>query len=196
MKRLLILVLVLLLVGSVALADVDLSGMTMAELSDLRDKINQAIQEMEADANGEILFDLGNDNFKMTFQHPEVVDYKTINDYYDQYEPGWGTNDDFPYLAMVFAIENNGSVNIKKHFDVEEASVNGWMVSGYAGMREVGAGKKAKGFLYLKMVDCDAETIDEVDSLEFTITLKDTDKNVIGNGTIHIVHSDDGWHVS
>ena len=47
MKRILAVILSLLLFGSVALADVDLSGMTFDELVALRDKINLAIWESQ-----------------------------------------------------------------------------------------------------------------------------------------------------
>lgn len=79
---------------------------------------------------------------------------------------------------------------------IEEVSINGWMVSSYTGMRDISPGKKCKGFINAKMIDCKAEKIGDIDSFEFTMAIRDTNRKDLGQGKFLVTHSGDNWIVT
>lgn len=152
---------------SSAAAETNLSDMSIAELSDLRDQITQ---EINGRAIPQSTFTIDGNTFTMEIASFEEGGKKEVNDYYDLYEPGIGTTGDFPRLIFLFTMTNTGDQVIDNMY-LHNVSLNSWMTSGYIGVREIGVNKKARGFACLSIQNCDAESIDDIQSVEFEIEL-------------------------
>ena len=182
--------------SAMAESSLDLTAMSVEELSALRDKISQELSSRLEETKSPSVFELENDSFLMSITSIDVVDKNTINEYYDRYDPGTGTSDDYPCLTLLFTFENKSSATIDDYIAIQESSVNGWMVSSYCGIREIAPSKKGKGFLYAQLLDCEAENIEDIDSYEFKILVRDTDRNTLGEGKIILAHSGGKWIVN
>lgn len=152
---------------SSASAETNLSDMSIAELSDLRDQITQEINNR---ALPQSVITIDGDTFTIEITSFEEGGKKEVNDYYDLYEPGIGTTGDYPRLIFLFTITNKGDQVIDNMY-LNNVSLNDWMTSGYIGVREIGMNKKARGFACISIQNCDAESIQDVQSVEFEIEL-------------------------
>ncbi len=163
-------VLVFLLSVSTAFANADLSTMTISELADLRDQINAEINSRErTDPLGVVEAN----SFRMTITGIEQADDQRIDELYDKYNTAYGTSGKNQYLLITYTIENKSDGIIRNYGLMEIASINGWVVNGYYGLRDilVPAKKKANGFVFFQIQDCDASSIDDIDSAEFRFTV-------------------------
>lgn len=152
---------------SSASAETNLSDMSIAELSDLRDQITQEINNRTLPQS---VITIDGDTFTIEITSFEEGGKKEVNDYYDLYEPGIGTTGDYPRLIFLFTITNKGDQVIDNMY-LNNVSLNDWMTSGYIGVREIGMNKKARGFACISIQNCDAESIQDVQSVEFEIEL-------------------------
>lgn len=168
-KMRVILAAIILLVTSLssAAAETNLSDMSIAELSDLRDHITQEINRRAIPPSS---FTIDGDTFTMEIASFEEGGKEEVNDYYDLYEPGIGTTGDHRRLIFLFTMTNTGD-QVIDNMNLNQVSLNGWMTSGYVGVREIGVNKKARGFACLSIQNCDAESIDDIQSIEFEIEL-------------------------
>ena len=150
-----------------ALAEIDLSEMSISELASLRDRISDEINH-RTQSLSTIIIDC--EAFTLEITAFEEGGKEEINDYFDLYKPGYGTsNDDRRWFICIFTITNKSDELLDSLY-LNEASINGWMTSGDFVLQAISAHKKAKGIAYFAMTPCEAETIDDVQSLEFTIT--------------------------
>ena len=170
MKRLIsvLIGIILLLSLTSAFADVDLSAMTVDDLVSLRDKINQEINGREITPT--VVYETA--EYKFSFSDAKGADKTAVNEYYDRCRPGTGLFEECNTLLIPFVFENKSEQMIEVAGYMNEVNVNGWVISGYLGMRDVPAGKKANGFLYLELIDCEASTIDDVNSAEFGLWIE------------------------
>ncbi|MDD6547110.1 MAG: hypothetical protein PUG73_11360 [Pseudomonadota bacterium] len=174
---------------SSASAETVLSDMSIAELSDLRDQITQEINNRTLPQS---VITIDGDTSTIEITSFEEGGKKEVNDYYDLYKPGIGTSDDYRRFIFFFTITNKGDKAIDK-MSLEDVSINGWMTSGYVGVREIATNKRAKGFANISLLNCDAESIEDVQSVEFEIELKDDNRAVIEKHTVQFVRSGDSF---
>ena len=153
-----------------AFAEINLSEMGVDDLVALRDKVNQEISNKASVIEPILIYET--EDYKFTFSDFVAADKKIVNEYYDKCYPGTGLFDECNSLLLPFVFENKSEQMIEVPGYVNEVSVNGWVISGYLGMRDVPAGKKANGFLYLKLLDCEADTVDDVNSAEFGLFIE------------------------
>lgn len=184
------LIMMLLAFPCFAHADVDLSSMDLNELSQLRDLINQEINARGADPSANAIV---TDTYKLSFDEFRETHTNDINELYDKYNPAFGTNDDVTSFSILFTFENKTDQTVTIYRKLTESSINGWMVNGYLGMPDVAGKKKAKGFLYVILQDCEAETGDEVNSMEFVISVQDENRKVLDERTVSFVKTDSGF---
>lgn len=185
-----LLVTMLFLLPCFAQADVDLSSMDLNELSQLRDQINQEINARSLVPSANVI---ETDSYKLTFDEFHETHKADINDLYDKYNPSFGTNDDVTSFSILFTFENKTDQTVTIYRKLTESSVNGWMVNGYLGMPDVSGKKKAKGFLYVVLQDCEAESSDEINSIEFVITVQDENRKTLDERTVSFVKTESGF---
>lgn len=173
---------------SMASAETNLSEMSLSELSDLRDLISQEINNR---ALPQSVITIDCDAFTMNITSFEEGGKSEVNHYYDIFEPGIGTPDDSRRFIFLFELTNKSDDILDLH--LENVSINEWMTSGYLGLRDIEMHKKARGFANLEMAFCDAETIDEVQSVEFTISSGSQWSGITDYVTVHLVRSGDGF---
>ncbi len=173
-----------------AQADVDLNSMDLNELSQLRDQINQEINARSLVPSANVI---ETDSYKLSFDEFRETHKADINDLYDKYNPSFGTNDDVTSFSIVFTFENKTDQTVTIYRKLTESSVNGWMVNGYLGMPDVSGKKKAKGFLYVVLQDCEAESGDEINSIEFVITVQDENRKTLDERTVSFVKTESGF---
>ena len=185
-----LLVTMLFLLPCFAQADVDLSSMDLNELSQLRDQINQEINARSLVPSANVI---ETDSYKLSFDEFRETNKADINDLYDKYNPSFGTNDDVTSFSILFTFENKTDQTVTIYRKLTESSVNGWMVNGYLGMPDVSGKKKAKGFLYVVLQDCEAESGDEINSIEFVITVQDENRKTLDERTVSFVNTKSGF---
>lgn len=185
-----LLVTMLFLLPCFAQADVDLSSMDLNELSQLRDQINQEINARSLVPSANVI---ETDSYKLSFDEFRETHKADINDLYDKYNPSFGTNDDVTSFSILFTFENKTDQTVTIYRKLTESSVNGWMVNGYLGMPDVSGKKKAKGFLYVVLQDCEAESGDEINSIEFVITVQDENRKTLDERTVSFVKTESGF---
>ena len=185
-----LLITILFLLPCFAKADVDLSGMDLNELSQLRDQINHEINARSIELSSSVI---EADSYKLSFDEFRETHKADINELYDKYNPSFGTNDDVTSFSILFTFENKTDQTITIYRKLTKPSVNGWMVNGYLGMPDVSGKKKAKGFLYVVLQDCEAETGDDVNSIEFVITVQDENRKALDEQTVTFIKTDSGF---
>ena len=173
MKKLVSVVLSLLLVFSFASAEVDLSSMSYAALSneDLHAVINAARNEL-------LKRELVSGEKTIIFDQDGVQVYLT------------GKNKAGKYLKLGAVLINNSDVTVSLDAVNNHASMNGWEVYCSADdLAKTGPGKKQKGDITLNAEDAEVVSLEDIEEIEFTFTLKnvDTRKDISTAPTV-VVH--------
>lgn len=171
-----------------ALADTSLSEMASEELALLRDAINQELNSREENMSS---FIIDNDLYAIAFTGVEEADHEGVNDYYDRFDPMYGSSFEGNSLIVLFTFTNKSDEEASCSLIRDKSSINGWMISAYAGIRKIDQLKKAKGFINAHLEDCDANSIDEVESFSFTFDIRQGDaKDTV---TVTIIKTENGW---
>ena len=191
MRRIVTLLLTVMMVISVSvpsLADQALTNMSSEELAVLRDSINQELSSRESNASK---FVIDTESYTIELTGIEEADKKGVNEYYDQYKPGTGSSYDGTCLILLFTFTNKIDEEASCSLSRDESSINGWMISAYAGIRAIGGKKKAKGFINAHLEDCEATNINEVQSFMFTFDVRQGDLK--DKKAVSLVKTDNGW---
>ncbi len=186
-----LLVFSLLIMASVACSE-DYSSLTVEQLSEMRDAINKEINSRLQDPSSS-LFVIDNEYFTMTITDFYETDKAGVNDLYDQYKPGTGASDEAPRMIILFTFENKSDVDLSGSILSRDACINGWVTSAYCGLKNVPAHRKAKGFINVLLQDCEAESIDQVNSCELSFDIRDVDYNKLIQQKFVFIHADSGW---
>ena len=151
MKRLISLILALTLLGSLALAEADLTTMTDDELHALVDGARRELTKRELVAGEKLVL----------IEQDGVTLYLT----------GANRNtNDFTYLGAVLVNDNDFPVLVT----ADEFSANGWDVW-CGGFDKTEAGKKKKGEITFKSVDAEIADLSEIEDIEVVFTIKNGD---------------------
>lgn len=78
----------------------------------------------------------------------------------------------YTFLRLETIVVNDSDVNAS--VSIESASVNGWEISG-TGITKTSAGKKQKGDLSFDIAPSGAQSLEEIEDLEITLRLSDSD---------------------
>ena len=151
-----ILILVLSIAATFAFAEgVDVSSMTDEELRAIVDSARNELVKRELTAEADtVLFDA--EGVKM---------YLTGNSRVS-------SDGEYAYFEVVVVNDTDVEVGIT----VESASINGWDVFG-SDVYGTSAGKKQKAEMFFKIADAEISTIEEIDDLELTFRLFDSDNS-------------------
>lgn len=185
MKKILAFVLMLALTFSCGAAEVNLADMSLEELAALRDQITQEINDR---AFPQSAVTIDGDTFTMEITLFEEGGKQEVDDYYTLFNLGKYNTADLRSLIFFFNITNKGEEFIYNVY-LYSVSINGWMTSGNTGVQQIAAQKKAKGFGYLPLLNCDAASIDDIQSVEFEIVLSGYGGKRIETLTVQFVRS-------
>jgi len=174
---------------SMASAETNLSEMSLSELSDLRDLISQEINNR---ALPQSVITIDCDAFTMNVTSFEEGGDNEVHNYFQLFKPGYTTTGNLRYVIFLFTITNK-SDEVMDDLHLNNVSINGWMTSGGLGLLEVAANKKARGFAYLPMQLCDAETLNDVQSIEITFSTGSQWSGVTDLITVQLVRSGDDF---
>lgn len=185
-----LLMLVLLLTVSLAFAEINISEMTTDELSVLRDKINNELNNRAGDISKLVV---ETSDCKLSFSGIEEGTKDTVNDYFNMYEPRSIERQKSRYLIIPFTLENK-SDRLMDFYSLDKASINGWVVTGHIGLLKVPAGKKGKGFIYFDLVSSELNAINDFDSAEFQIVVEyDESRETRKELALSIIQSESGF---
>lgn len=160
MKRFVSVFLIALMILSIASTTVfaegiDVTSMTDEELHAIVDSARNELAKRELTAAADtVLFDA--EGVKM---------YLTGNSHVS-------SNGEFAYFEVVVVNDTETEVAVT----IDSASINGWDVASN-GVYGTSAGKKQKGEMFFHISDAEISTIEEIDDLELTFRLFDSDNS-------------------
>ena len=158
MKKFITLMLIcILLLGCTAIAEsaVDFTAMTDDQLHQIIDGARNELTKRELNMSADLVL----------IEQDGVTVYLT-----GEYEL-WGSDNVYIDFEVVVVNDSDKTVSIL----VDAASINGWDVYG-SGVSDTSAGKKQKGTLEFLLTDADISTYEEIEDIELTLTIYDSDE--------------------
>lgn len=157
MKRIISLILaMLMLIAGTAFAEatIDFTAMTDEQLHDLINGARNELAKRELAMSADLTL----------FEQDGVTVYLT-----GEYEI-WGSDNIYIDFEAVVVNDSDKLVSIL----VDISSINGWDVYG-SGISETSAGKKQKGNLEFLLTDADISTYEEIEEIELSLTIYDSE---------------------
>ena len=158
MKKIITLILAaILLISCTAMAEtaIDFTTLTDEQLHELVDGARNELTKRELNMSADLVL----------IEQDGVTVYLT-----GEYEL-WGSDNVYIDFEVVVVNDSDKTVSIL----VDSASINGWDVYG-SGVSDTSAGKKQKGTLEFLLTDADISTYEEIEDIELTLTIYDSDE--------------------
>lgn len=154
------------------------------------DMVSQEI-DTQAGEEGPLVFE--NDACRITITDIVETDLDGVDNYYEQLMPWVCGEEEGTYVVVLFELENLTQDSIAGDTINDETNINGWMIPGYMGMVDVSAGSKVRGFVNIRLANCDADSIDDVQSISVKKELRNSSYEYLGDFYFSITRAGDGW---